>query len=238
MWEIFHASVSHKVLYYPLLPGHTCQENSQQPFFWRYHSGFQLPFPHRPRSAFQSPCSQGQRLAGAGPLPTPLLLNPSSIFSLAIRNVICSTIQRNRDRLFNRFILLPSEASFQNWPPRAPTAPAGWPSWNSGVQQPAWFFWPCKRGANRAADHKAAGSSCDSLRTAHRAWSARIYRGLQDADASGSQRSSSGAGQGKRLFKLYLEKESRKSAQFTFFRHCIFQKGSFCNLAAGKFTKK
>lgn len=71
--------------------------------------GFQLPFPHRPRSDFQS--SQGQRLAGAEPLPTPLLLNPSCIFSLETRNVICSTIQRNRDGLLNRFIHLPPEAS-------------------------------------------------------------------------------------------------------------------------------
>lgn len=78
-------------------------------FFCWYHSGFQLPFPHRPRSDFQS--SQGQRLAGAEPLPTPLLLNPSSIFSLETRNVICSTIQRNRDGLLNRFTHLPPEAS-------------------------------------------------------------------------------------------------------------------------------
>lgn len=78
-------------------------------FFCWYHSGFQLPFPHRPRSDFQS--SQGQRLAEAEPLPTPLLLNPSSIFSLETRNVICSTIQRNRDGLLNRFTHLPPEAS-------------------------------------------------------------------------------------------------------------------------------
>lgn len=106
MWEIFHSLVKPPS---PLLPGHSSQENSQEPFFCRYHTGFQLPFPHRPRSDFQS--SQGQRLAGAEPLPTPLLLNPSCIFSLETRNVICSTIQRNRDGLLNRFIHLPPEAS-------------------------------------------------------------------------------------------------------------------------------
>lgn len=40
------------------------------------------------------------------------------------------------------------------------------------------------------------------------------------------------------IISVILRERAKKSAQFTFFRQCIFQKGRFCDLAAGEFTEK